>query len=183
MDHFWVIFIAVFGFFGFCFSFFSLKAVKRKIDEILLNIPKLSDFVRYINLSNYFAVLAETYDSDVPIAEAFEYSAKSMGNSVMRENALELVDLATRGVSITDSLVEFDYLDPNFITSIAAGEKSGELTQKFAEISVVIDEHIDATVDVLLSLLGPLTIIIVGILIALIAVAFYQTYFGILMGL
>ncbi len=183
LNNWFLVLLTIFGFIGFCFYFFSLESVRRKIDEILLKIPKFSDFIRYINLSNYFAVLAETYDSDVPIAEAFDYSAKAMDNSVMRDSASKLVPLATRGATITDALVAFDYVDDNFITSIAAGEKSGELTQKFAEISVVIDEHIEAITETLLNLYGPLTVLIVGVIVAIIAAAFYQSYFTILFGL
>lgn len=178
-----IVLLYIFATFGFYYFLFSLPFVRRKIDEFLLKIPKIRDFVRYINLSNFFAVLAEAYNSDIPIPEAFSYSAASIKNIIMRESADKLESYAARGMSITDSIVLFDYVDESFVTSIAAGEKSGELTEKFEEISRVIDEKIDGIVETLLQLYGPITILLVGVVVVIVAVAFWQSYFAIILGL
>ena len=183
ISHWFPVLLFTFATIGLLYFIFSNQTIKRKIDSILLDIPKIRDFVRYINLSNYFAVLSETYNSDIPIPEAFLYSAASIKNVIMRENAAKLEAYAAKGMSITESIVLFDYVDESFVTSIAAGEKSGELTEKFEEISRVIDEKIDGIVETLLQLYGPITILLVGVVVAIVAVAFWQSYFAIILGL
>lgn len=64
---------------------FKNPQFKAKWDNFVLKIPVISDFVQYINLSNFMTVLHISYDAGLPIMSGLELSNKTVGNFVIKK--------------------------------------------------------------------------------------------------
>lgn len=64
------------------------------------------------------------------------------------------------------------------MTMITTGEKSGNLGKMLGDVVDIIDRKIDMVLETLTRLFEPALIVIMGIFVLIIAVAFYQLYFG-----
>ena len=180
VDYWFIIIIFISALIGIFMLLFSDYKFRKFVDQKLLEVPLLSDFVKYINLANFFAILSESYESDVPVPEALVYASSSIKNIPIRERAELMDDMVAKGYNITQTIVTFDYVDDSFLTMIEAGEKSGQLGQAFKDITEQIDEKIDSVMEVLLQLYDPAIKIIVGIVVVIFAVGFMQMYFSLL---
>lgn len=154
------------------------QSVKKSVDNFLLSIPVLSDFVRYINLSNFMSVLQVSYDAGVPIMEGLELSSKTIGNSEIKEKVIETVHYIKQGKSLSESFGITAILPGTLMTMISTGEKSGNLGKMLNDVVEIIDKKIDIVLETLTRLFEPAVIVIMGIFVLIIAVAFYQLYFG-----
>lgn len=162
------------------FNFIKTPSVKKNVDAFLLSIPVLSDFIRYINLSNFMSVLQVSYDAGVPIMQGLELSNKTVGNYVIKQKVKSSVEIIKQGRSLSEAFNMTGVLPGALLTMISTGEKSGSLGKMLHDVVGVIDKKIDAVLDTLTRLFEPAMIVIMGGVVLFVAVAFYQMYFGML---
>ncbi len=152
------------------------SAVKRFVDRLFLDIPLVADFVRYVNLSSFFAVMNVAYEAGIPITSAIELSACSISNSVIRRQAKNIELMTANGQFLSHSFSVTEFIPPAFNVMIATGEKSGRLGIMFRDIAVAIDKKLDMVTDALAKAFEPALTVIIGLVVAYIAIAMLQLY-------
>lgn len=176
----WLILI---GFGALCYvisSLFKNPELKYKWDNFILKVPAVSDFIKYINLSNFITVLQISYDAGLPILSGLELSSKTLGNLVMKRQALNTASLAKNGNPLSDAFQISGLMPGELMTMVATGEKSGTLGKMLKDAANVIDKKVDMALDAMLKLFEPALIVIMGGFVLFIAIAFYQLYAGML---
>lgn len=156
---------------------------KRFIDNLLLNIPLVRDFVRYINLSSFFTVLNVAYESGVTIVSALELGISTISNSVIKQEGEISKKLVDKGGVLSQSFLRSNLLPPVFNTLIVTGEKSGRLGQMFRDIAIGIDKRLDMVTNALSKAFEPALLVIIGIVVGYIVVAYFQLYGSMIKGL
>lgn len=163
---------AIFG----CKFVFSLDSFKKFLDKKLLKIPKVRDFVRYINLSSYFTVLHVSYESGVPISRAMSLSANSISNSVISHQAANAEKMVTNGQMISKAFGISELVPPVLNVLIASGEKAGRLGQMFRDAAIAVEKQLENATDVLTRAFEPVVMVIIGCAVGYVAIAFVQMY-------
>lgn len=156
---------------------------KRFIDNLLLNIPLVRDFVRYINLSSFFTVLNVAYESGVTIVLSLELAISTISNSVIKQEGEISKKLVDKGGILSQSFLRSNLLPPVFNTLIVTGEKSGRLGQMFRDIAIGIDKRLDMVTNALSKAFEPALLVIIGIVVGYIVVAYFQLYGSMIKGL
>lgn len=152
------------------------SVIKEFFDSLLMNIPVVSDFVRYINLSSFFAVLNVAYEAGVPISTAMDLSSSSIANNVIKNQAKSVEKMTSNGQLLSQAFSVTGFVPPTFNVMIATGEKSGRLGQMFRDIAIAIDKKLDAVTDALAKAFEPTLTVIIGIIVGYIAIAMLQLF-------
>lgn len=177
VGNFWWLILIAFGAFGFVVSsLLKDEGFKSRVDKFILSIPVVSNFIKYINLSNYLTVLQISYDAGLPIMSGLELSEKTLGNLLMKKQACETTKFAKKGKSLTESFQLSQLIPGALMTMIATGEKSGTLGKMLKDAADVVEKKVDLALEALLKMFEPAIIIIMGGFVLFIAVAFYQLY-------
>ena len=163
------------GIFG-LMQIWEQSIVKKSFDRLLLKIPVVCDFVRYINLSAFFAVLNVAYESGLTIVSSLDLSISTISNSVIKTEAESSKSLVTKGEMLSHSFLKTELLPPVFNTLIVTGEKSGRLGQMFRDIAIGIDKKLDMVTQALAKAFEPALTILIGIVVGYILIAFFQVY-------
>lgn len=161
-------------------SLFKNPQFKSKWDAFILEIPVVSDFIKYINLSNFMTVLHISYDAGLPIMSGLELSNKTVGNYTIKKKIFDAVNLVRSGKTLSEAFQRTGAIPGALMTMIATGEKSGTLGKMFHDAADVIDKKVDMALDAMTKLFEPALIVIMGGIVLFIAAAFYQMYFGML---
>lgn len=172
----WLVLMGIGAFFGALSVLFQNPFLKAKLDAFVLKVPVLSNFIRYINLANFMTVLRISYDAGVPIVSGLELSNKTVGNYTIKKKVFQVISLVRNGRSLSESFEITDAIPQELVTIVATGEKSGTLGKMFKDAADVIDKKLDMTIDTLTRLFEPTLIIIMGIAVGFVAIAFYQLY-------
>ncbi len=181
VEHFWwLIIIAIGAVCGAASSLFKNYQFKSKWDEFILNVPIVSDFIKYINLSNFLTVLHISYDAGLPIMSGLELSNGTVGNYSIKRKINKSLSMVRNGKSLTESFQCTDAIPHALLTMIATGEKSGTLGKMFHDAAEVIDKKVDMALEAMTKMFEPLLIVILGGVILFVAIAFYQMYIGML---
>ena len=153
---------------------------KAKIDAFLLKIPKISDFIQYLNLANYMTVLFISYEAGVPLPSGMELANKTIKNYKIKSKMEKASSLARKGNTLEKSYSETKALPSVFFSMISISEKSGTLSKAFRDISVTIDKRLEIAIDATMSAFKHLAMIILAIIIGFTYAAFMFAYTGML---
>lgn len=181
VEHFWwLLIIGIGAACGAVSSLFKNYQFKSKWDDFILKIPVVSDFIKYINLSNFLTVLHISYDAGLPIMSGLELSNKTVGNHTIKGKISNSISIVKRGKPLTEAFQATDAIPHALLTMIATGEKSGTLGKMLHDVAEVIDKKVDMALEAMTKMFEPTVIVIMGGVVLFIAVAFYQMYIGML---
>jgi len=161
------------------YNLFQNPVFKRKFDEFLLKIPVIKDFVRITGLANFVSVMEVGYEAGIPIAQCIEMAQSTISNLKLKDETSKVVKMVNIGHTLYDSFHSQGVLDAVSENLIMTGEKSGELGRMFHEISESFDKKIDNVVDILARSFEPMMLIIMGVLVLIIALAFFPVIMGV----
>lgn len=181
INQFWWLVLIGFGAFA-CLisSLFKNPKFKNHIDKIILKVPVVSDFIQYINLSNFMTVLHISYEAGVPLPSGLELANKTVGNYTIKSKIFNSINILRTGKTLTEALQKTHAIPDAFTSMISAGETSGALGKMFKDAADVIDKKVDMALEALTRLFEPTVIVILGGAVLFVAIAFYQAYFGML---
>ena len=97
--------------------------------------------------------------------QAMDIVKNVVGNSVLAKAIEEARDNIREGESIAAPLKKSGQFFPIVIHMIAIGEKTGELEGMLTQVSNSFDFQVDTEIEGLTSALGPLLIVLMGVLI------------------
>lgn len=181
VDNFWWLIIM-----GICGGVYSIISIfknynfKKYFDEFVLKIPVISDFVTYINLSNFMTVLYIAYEAGVPILSALDLSNKTVGNIKIKDKIKNAISRMKNGVGFSDAFRSACVIPESLLSMVSAGEISGTMGKMFRDCANVIDKKIDMVLKTLSKLFEPTVVLLLGGVVLFIVVAFYQMYIGML---
>lgn len=181
IDNFWWLVLMIIG--AGCYvlvNLFKNPQFKSKWDEFVLKIPVVSDFITFINLSNFMTVMHISYDAGVPIMSGLELANKTVGNYTIKSKIFTSVNLVRAGKTLTEAFQRTLVIPQELVSMISAGEKSGTLGKMFHDCADVIDKKVDMALEAMTKLFEPAVILIMGGAVLFIAIAFFQAYAGML---
>lgn len=126
------LFIRKFWFVPIVFIVFLVLAVKhilandvtkRPVDRFFLEVPLLSDLLKYANYSNFLAVLQVAYEAGIPIVDCLYLANMTLDNLVLKDAILAATAKVQQGVHLSVALRASNQI-PNMMTfMIATGEQ------------------------------------------------------------
>ena len=155
------------------------KEVKMWCHNLLLNIPIFGKLIMNSNSARYMQTLSTLSASGVPILDALKISAEVIINVPMRNTAIETVTRVSEGESISKSLSSKNLFPSMMIYMIASGEKSGKLEEMLDKATENQEEEFKNTIESLLGILQPLTVVIMAVIVLLIVLAILLPIFEI----
>src|SRR5256885_14446235 len=165
---------------GFVFlltRYYKTAPGRLQIDKLLLRLPVLGDVIRKSAVSRFTRTLGTLISSGVSILDGLEITARTAGNMVIHNAAMESRASIAGGETIAGPLPKTDVFPPMVISMIAAGGETGGLDEMLSKIADFYDDEVDAAVSALLSLMEPIMIVVVGGIVGGMVVAMYLPIF------
>lgn len=148
------------------------KTGKYYFHIILLHLPIFGKIIKKINLARFARTLSSLLKTDIPIAKTLEMTSKILGNVIYKEAMTEASEQVTKGISIAETFKNKNFIFPPVVTEIIViGEETGSLDNVLSEMAEFYEEEIDQTMKNLPSIIEPVLILILGMGVALMAVA------------
>jgi type IV pilus assembly protein PilC len=150
---------------------------KARFDHALLGIPFLGDVARKFATSQMSRTLATLLGGGLPLVNALDISAKSVGNQfVARE--LDVVAIRVReGVSFASALETSGTFPEVAVKMAEVGESTGALQDMLNVVADFYDEEISTTMERFITLIEPALLVVMGIVIAGLLLALYMPLF------
>ncbi|MFA5348842.1 MAG: type II secretion system F family protein [Candidatus Paceibacterota bacterium] len=152
---------------------------KRIIHIVLLKIPFVKNLIKKINTAYASRTLGSLIKGGVPIVEALEISADSLGNYFYSQSLKFAAQEVKKGKKISESIEKFPHLyPPLFVQMIQVGEETGKTSDILSRLSDFLEEEVTNITQNLSSVIEPVLLLLIGGVIAFFAVSMMQPIYS-----
>ncbi len=151
----------------------STRVVKPHWHRFLLSLPVLGVFMQNIELASMFRNIGTMLGVGVHISTALDAQLKTTANYVYKDYLEKIKSGVEKGKSIEETLSKANkkYMPLIAVRMIGVGEKTGKLDETFVYLGDYFEDEVDDTSKNLSTILEPIILIVVGLIVAFIAVA------------
>ena len=150
---------------------------KARFDRLVLRVPMLGQVARKFSTSQMARTLATLLGGGLPLVNALDIAAKSVGNQYMA-GQLEVVSHRVReGESFAAALDERGSFPEVAVKMAEVGESTGALQDMLNTVADFYDEDISAAMERFLTLVEPALLVMMGAVIAGLLLALYMPLF------
>jgi len=153
---------------------------REKYHARLLKIPLFGPLYAKVQISRFARVTSTLIASGIPILHALDVVEKTITNLVIRRAIRDIKTAIAEGHSLVTPFKASGLFNPMVVQMIATGEKSGNLDQMLKEIAGFYDPEIEYTVKNLTSLLEPFMLLVMGGMVAFIALSVLLPIFNLI---
>jgi general secretion pathway protein F len=165
LSSFWWLLFMIIG--GCIYAFRRWKATpagRKSWDTRILKLPLLGSLVLMIALARFSRTLSTLLGSGVPLLAALGITRNVLGNVELMRVVEEARGSIREGESIAAPLKRSGAFPPIVTQMIAIGERSGQLEQMLSHGAISYENQVDSRLATLTSLLGPVMIVVMGVM-------------------
>ena len=148
-----------------------------KIQTLILSLPKLDKMVRSMMSARIARMLGTLLQSQVPLMDALQLTREAAGNVQYVKLLQQAEDAVSRGQPISAILGYSNLISPSVQEAIRNAEASGDLGRPLVHMADFLDEENEIVVKTLTSLLEPMILIVLGVLVAFMAISMFLPLF------
>jgi type II secretion system protein F len=149
----------------------STPAGRMIWDRFMLRVPIFGRLNLLVAVARFSRTLSTLLASGVALLPAMDIVKSVLENVQLEAVVKTAIGSIREGESIADPLRRSGYFPPMVTHMIAVGEKSGQLEQMLQNVSRAYEADVETRVTALTSLLEPLIIVVMGGMVAFIAMA------------
>lgn len=157
--------------------------VGRLVDRLALKIGFSKDITRMTELAKYCRVFHSLYRSGVGLEASMDCAAKTVRNTVLKQGTMHSKQLVIKdGVDFAEALAAsglFDETEVQLI-DIGAGVSEEKMCEAFEAMANRTVQELETQIKTMMSILEPVSILVVGILVGLFVVGIYSPVFSII---
>jgi type IV pilus assembly protein PilC len=147
------------------------------IDRWLLRVPYLGHLMRMYATSQLARTLSSLLAGGLPLINAMEVAAHSVGNRAMADAIGRATPLIREGKSLTTALESTHMLENLALEMIKVGEQTGALGDMLTAIGDFYDEEMEGRLATVLALVEPILLVVMAVVVAGMLLAFYLPLF------
>ncbi|NVK22852.1 MAG: type II secretion system inner membrane protein GspF [Kangiellaceae bacterium] len=144
---------------------------KKRWHGKILKLPVFGRLSKNLNTAQFASTMSILHSSGVPLLEAMNIGGKVLSNLKMRQAVSEAAVKVREGSSLRVALEQTKLFPPMMIHMIGSGEASGELEQMLQQVSDNQESLFENSVDVALNIMGPMIILLLGMMVMFIVMA------------
>lgn len=142
-------------------------------DKLKFRIPIIGKLIKLVALSQFSRTLASMYSAGISLIEAVEISGQSVGNAYLLNATKEMGESIRAGGSFSQMFMDKE-LFPSLVYHMAhVGDETGRVGEMLEKVSVIYDQEIDHTVEVMMAMLDPILMGILGVIVCFVVLALF----------
>jgi type IV pilus assembly protein PilC len=159
------------------FSWIRQPGQQARFDHLILGLPMLGQVARKFATSQMARTLATLLGGGLPLVNALDIAAKSVGNQYMAKQ-LDVVSVRVREGESFAAALEARRVFPEVAVKMAeVGEQTGALQDMLNTVADFYDEEIATTMERFITLVEPVLLVFMGLVIAGLLLALYMPLF------
>jgi len=147
------------------------------LDRFLFRVPYIGPLMRMYATSQLARTLAALLSGGLPLVNAMEVAAASVGNRAMAAAVAAATPQIREGRSLTSALESTQVLDNLALEMVKVGEQTGALADMLNAVADFYDEEIETRMAAVLALIEPIMLVCMAVIVAGMLLAFYLPLF------
>jgi type II secretory pathway component PulF len=152
---------------------------RRALDSLLLRIPKLGGITRNFATARITRLMGVLIDSYLPVMEVLRLTRTATRNVHYAELLAKAEEAVGRGEPVSAAFQHSRLIAPSVYEAIRSGEETGQVASLLLDLSDFLDEENEITLRSLMSIIEPIMLIVMGALVAVVALSVFLPLFDI----
>ncbi len=146
---------------------------RYKWHSFLLKVPAIKDILIKSAVARFARIFASLMGAGVSIVDSIETTAGAIGNAVIEKELLDCSRAVQSGSSFSKELEKKPHFPPIVVQMLAVGEETGKTDLVILKVAEFYEEEVDTAIASISSIIEPVTIILLGGMVGLIAVSVF----------
>jgi type IV pilus assembly protein PilC len=170
----WYFVLIAFGVIFFAWRLFvGTRFGRRVADRMKLKVPIFGKLHHKICMARFSRTMGTLLTSGVPILQAMETVAGTVGNTIMSDAVMEARARIREGDRIGDPLEQSRLFPPMVVHMIGVGEESGSLDFMLQKIADFYEDEVEAALQSLTAAIEPIMIVSLGFIVGFIVISMF----------
>lgn len=169
----WIIILSIVAIWFAWKLFVGTRFGRRVADRVKLKVPVFGKLHHKICLARFSRTMGTLLTSGVPILQAMETVAGTVGNTIMSDAVMEARARIREGDRIGDPLEQSRLFPPMVVHMIGIGEESGSLDYMLQKIADFYESEVEAALAALTAALEPIMIVGLGFVVGFIVISMF----------
>ncbi len=162
-----VVFIVLFVVWG-----MKIRNIRLATEKVLLKIPFIGPLIKRVQITRFTQICALLLKSGLTFIESLTVASKTIKNLTYREYLLAATAYIESGGLLSEYLQKRpDLFDVTFVQMVALGQETGNLEKTLEVVAELNEDEVNSRLKIISELIGPIVLLVVGGIIALIAVS------------
>lgn len=141
-------------------------------DRVTMYVPVFKDLTIKNNLALFARTLGALLGSGIPLEKSMQIAQGIISNSIYTKILTQLQSDISGGKNISDTLGQYPkYFPPTYVKLLEVGEQTGTLQDNLDYLYELYSEDVKEISNNLATLLEPLLLVVIGIIIAFLALS------------
>ncbi len=159
-------------------AWFRRPGNRRRFDKWLLGIPMVGPIAQKFATSQAARTLATLLGGGIPLVNAIDVSARSIGNQHMAQELTTAAQQVREGRALASAMLMSGAFPDVSIKMVEVGESTGALQEMLNSLSEFYDEEIETNLTRFITIVEPALLVIMGIIIAALLLSLYMPLFN-----
>lgn len=151
----------------------SIRKIRFFWDKHKLKFPVLGYLQQRIILAQFTKTLSMILHSGVPMLKGIVLGANAAENTYIARQIILMRDAIDRGENFSRAAAMSYLFDGSTLQMMEVGEETGRLDEMLVKVAEIHEKEVDYQLKNLSALLEPMLLAIVGVMVALLALAIY----------
>ena len=151
--------------------YYRTPAGRIRVDGLFLRLPFFGNLLKLTIFARSFKALASLLKSGIAAVPALEVMEELVGNRVVARSILRIRQGVIGGTSLSEPFRSEKIFPPTVVQLVAVGERTGTLDESFLHLGDYYEQEVERSLKVMTSLLEPLLLLVMGLLVAFIALS------------
>ena len=144
---------------------------RLKFDRMKLTVPFFGKFIQMVEVGRFARTLGTLLESGVVITTALKSVWATVQNTVIQEEVKKVAEEVESGSSLKNALKQCFFFPPIAVNMVAVGEETGHLERSLYKVAGTFERQSGETVKMILSLLGPVVLVLIVSLVGCVVIA------------
>lgn len=146
---------------------------RKHVDNLALKIPVLSKVNNASYMLSFSSTIGLMLDNGIRLSDTLSLTGKTINNIYIKNEIEDISELMVHGLTFSEAIDEQDNFDKTLVNIVLTGEKSGQMVFSLNQVSQYYEEELTRQIDSLLELVQPVSILLIGLVLAPIIIAAY----------
>ncbi len=175
----WLILLVLAGLYGLFAMYKGSSYGAVRWDYAKLKMPVVGGLMRRVFVLRFVSMLGILIEAGLPVIKVLRITGNSLSNRVYKLKMQEVIEEVRTGKKISKSIKDTEFLFPAEVSQmLGIGESSASVAKVSGKIADQYQREIDNSLRKLTSVFEPVMILVVGIFVALLAMAIMAPIFN-----
>ena len=179
LSYWWAILLAVLGVAAGLYAYIKTPAGRYWWDSAILKMPLLGSVTLFRELSRYASTVSTLFRAGVPLPEIMTLSIDNAQNKVIVDALTTVRDEMLKGQGLSRPMSRNPIFPALIVQMAAVGEGTGNLDATMDTVAMSYEMEANDRTDALIAAITPATTLIMGGIVAFIALALISAMYGV----